>query len=744
MAVSLEMVFRKARSAEKRGDEAEARRLLEDVLKSYPGNATARQTLARLDRRGSEPTPQLEIDRLIAAHRRADHAETIRLGESILERFPATDGVHTLVGAARLATKAYVEAEENFRAELRAHPGVAGHHVHVGVALLGQERLDEAEEALDEALRIEPDSADAHFNLSILHEVRGQTNRAIDSTNAVLALAPDHLAARHRLAVFHIQIRQYKEAVAPLLKVLETNPEHGGALHDLGRALLGINQPKKAAETLQLAARVDPDNADVQSDLAHALSITNQYDGAVLALARATELVPANYGLWGRLLTLQAHICEWSSRHAWPMLPIETPQMGLPFDALVFEDEPARQLQRAQVYAERNFGGEHPPFVAPERKPGGKIRIGYLSADFFSHATHYLMAGLFRAHDRTRFEIYCYDLSPINVGSTLAPEGADKFVDIRQMPDREALNLIRSHELDIAIDLKGYTKDSRAYYFAARIAPVQINYLGYPGSMGLPQMDYIVGDPVLIPDGEEAAYSERIIRLPDSYQPNDDQREIAALDEDRRSVGLPEDAFVFCCFNQGYKIGPREFDVWMRLMREVEGSVLWLLDGSPKAKENLRKEAVARGIDPARIIFAPVRRHAEHLARIRHADLFLDTFNVNAHTTASDALWGGVPVLTLVGRQFAARVGASLVAAVGLPEMIVETEEAYFGKALELAQSPEKMAALTAQLAINRRSQPLFDTARYARNIEAAYEAVHRRRLDGLAPDHIRITSSAD
>ncbi|WBO22124.1 O-linked N-acetylglucosamine transferase, SPINDLY family protein [Sphingomonas abietis] len=739
MASSLELVFRKARSAEKRGDEAAARRLLEDVLQAYPRNATARQGLARLDARTAATAPQVELDRLLAAHRRGDHAETIRVGEAILDRFPVAEGVNTLIGAARLAIKAYAEAERNFRAELAAQPGVAGHHLHVGIALLGQDRLEDAEAALTTALDIDPDNVDAHFNMSILHEARGHLSKAIEASRAVLALAPEHVEAGHRIGIFCNQTRIHKEAIPPLLKVLEIQPDHGGALYELGRSLLGLNQHGKAAETLRLAARLDPDNADIHSDLAHALGVTHQYDDAVIALARATELLPTNYSLWGRLLTLQAQVCEWSSRHAWPMLPIDTPQMGLPFDALVFEDDPVRQLQRSQVYAARHFTGDHPPFELPERKAGGKIRVGYLSADFFRHATHYLMAGLFREHDRSRFEIYCYDLSPMNVGPTLAPEGADKFVDIRQMPDREALNLIRSHELDIAIDMKGYTKDSRAYYFAARIAPVQINYLGYPGSMGLPEMDYIIADPVVIPDGDENGYSERVVRLPHSYQPNDDQRVIAELDEDRKSCGLPEQSFVFCCFNQSYKIGPREFDIWMPLLREVEGSVLWLLNCSGKAKENLQKEAAARGVDPARLVFAGVREHSRHLARIRHADLFLDTFHVNAHTTASDALWGGLPVLTLAGRQFAARVGASLVQAVGLPEMVVQTEQAYFDKALELARSPDKLAAIKSQLAINRLSQPLFDTAGYARQIEAAYEAVHRRRLDGLAPDHIRI-----
>jgi predicted O-linked N-acetylglucosamine transferase (SPINDLY family) len=257
--------------------------------------------------------------------------------------------------------------------------------------------------------------------------------------------------------------------------------------------------------------------------------------------------------------------------------------------------------------------------------------------------------------------------------------------------------------------------------------------------MGADFMDYIIADPVVIPSGDERYYSERIIRLPNSYQPNDSLRPIASCTDDRASLGLPEDGFVFCCFNQGYKIGPREFDIWMWLLREAEGSVLWLLHCGETAEANLRKEAVARDVDPARLVFAPKRPHAEHLARHRHADLFIDTFAVNAHTTSSDALWGGLPVLTLAGRQFAARVAASLVTAVGLPELVATSEEDYARKALELVLMPEKLTALRARLAENRLTHPLFNSAGYARHIEAAFEAAHQRRLQGLAPEHIRI-----
>jgi predicted O-linked N-acetylglucosamine transferase (SPINDLY family) len=288
--------------------------------------------------------------------------------------------------------------------------------------------------------------------------------------------------------------------------------------------------------------------------------------------------------------------------------------------------------------------------------------------------------------------------------------------------------------------MMGYTRNARTALFVERIAPVQINYLGFPSTMALDAMDYIVGDAVVIPDDLTDAFGEKVIRLPGSFQPNDNARVITDCGDTRATLGLPEDAFVFCCFNQNYKFGPAEFDIWMRLLREVEGSVLWLRNYNDAADANLRREAEARGIDPARLIFAPsVASHNQHLARIRHADLFLDTFTYGAHTTASDALWGGLPVLTMVGSQFAARVGASLLIAMELPELITFDRDEYFERALHLARAPDELADLRARVEANRATHSLYDTVGYTRKIERAFEAVHARRMAGLAPDHVTI-----
>jgi predicted O-linked N-acetylglucosamine transferase (SPINDLY family) len=359
--------------------------------------------------------------------------------------------------------------------------------------------------------------------------------------------------------------------------------------------------------------------------------------------------------------------------------------------------------------------------------------VGYFSADFHDHATLHLMSGLLREHDRNRFEIHGY-----SYGATRGGELRDRvaasmacFTDVRDLSDQAIVDLARSNGLDIAIDLKGYTRHSRSRLFAYRLAPIQINYLGYPGTMGADFIDFMIADRVVVPDRERKFYAEKVIYLPNSYQPNDITREIARTQTRRADFGLPETGIVFCCFNQSYKITPNEFEIWMRLLRKVDGSVLWLLRSNSWAEANLRREAGLRGVDPDRLVFARKLPHAEHLARHQHADLFIDTFNVNAHTTASDALWAGLPVVTKAGRQFAARVAASLLTAVGLPELITETEQDYETLILHLATSPDGLAAIKAKLAQNRSSRPLFDTVRYARDFERALEAAYQEHLAG-------------
>jgi predicted O-linked N-acetylglucosamine transferase (SPINDLY family) len=368
----------------------------------------------------------------------------------------------------------------------------------------------------------------------------------------------------------------------------------------------------------------------------------------------------------------------------------------------------------------------------------GRIHIGYFSADFHEHATSYLIAQLFELHDRSRFRITALSFGPPSSSAMRRRLHAacDEFIDVRSEADADIATRARRLAIDIAVDLKGFTQDSRIGIFAHRAAPLQVNFLGYPGTLGAPFMDYLIADRTLIPEGAETGYAEKIIFLPDSYQVNDATRAIASKTYTRRELHLPDAGFVFCCFNNAYKILPATFECWMRILRQVEGSVLWLLGDNAAMIRNLRREAANRGVSRERLIFASRTDLAAHLARHAGADLFLDTLPCNAHTTASDALWAGLPVLTCPGGSFAARVAASLLQAIGLPELIAPTPQRYEEIAVALATDPEALAAVRSRLRAQRLSAPLFDTPRYCRHLEQAFADIDARRRAGLPPEH--------
>ena len=370
-----------------------------------------------------------------------------------------------------------------------------------------------------------------------------------------------------------------------------------------------------------------------------------------------------------------------------------------------------------------------------------KIRIGYLSGELREHATSHLIVGLLELHDNSRFEIYGIDNGWDDQSEIRQRINASvhSIIDIRRMSETLAAAAICENEIDILVNLNGYFGEPRTGVFANRCAAVQVNYLGFPGTLGASYMDYIIADRYVIPENHKEFYSEKIVYLPNCYQANDNKKKIGTYNFTRLELGLPEKGFVFCCFNNNYKILPDVFDCWMRILRQVDGSVLWIIEDNAIAASNLRKEAVARGISADRLVFAKRMPLSDHLARHRLADLFLDTLPYNAHTTASDALWAGLPVLTCLGQTFPGRVAASLLNAIHLPELITTTLEAYEQMAIELATYPERLAATKHKLAENRLTTPLFDTKLFTKHIEAAYTVMYQRHQAGLAPDHITI-----
>jgi predicted O-linked N-acetylglucosamine transferase (SPINDLY family) len=449
---------------------------------------------------------------------------------------------------------------------------------------------------------------------------------------------------------------------------------------------------------------------------------------------------PEQFYTMGYLLVTRAQECDWSR---WSLVAQSLQEVAAgrpavtPLVALSLTDDAALQLQGALAAAKHSHPPARQPVFTGHRTRREKIRLAYLSADLRDHALSYLMTGVFEKHDRSRFEVIAVSFQPpLNTAFGLrVMKSFDAFVDVGQQSDAQTAQLLNEMEVDIAVDLMGFTRLQRLNIFAHRFAPVQVSYLGFPGTSGTEYLDYLLADDFVIPPESRAHYSEAVVHLPDCYQANDDQRVIADAVPDRAALGLPENAFVFCSFNNPYKITPTVFDIWCRLLRARPESVLWMLADNDTGKQNLRNEARARGIDSSRLYFAGRVPYPEHLARLRSADLFLDSFPFNAGTTASDALWAGLPVVTRAGSAFASRMAGSLLRAVGLPELITESAEDYERLALRLASDSTEIAAVRARLAANRSTSPLFDTERFTRHLESAYLTMHERSLQGLAAE---------
>jgi predicted O-linked N-acetylglucosamine transferase (SPINDLY family) len=721
---------------------------------------------------------QSVINELLSLYRRGKLTVVVETGEKLSREFPTSAALWNILGAANAGLKRWGEAERGFKEAAKIDPNHIDAYINLGFILGEQGKLDESVEYYRRALAIKPDYPEIHFSIGVTLNEQGRLDEAMESYWCALAIKPDYSEAYCNLGVMLGKQGKLDEAVESYQRALAINPDDAETLCNLGVALGKQGKLDEAVNSYQRSLSINPENAEVYYNLGSALSEQGKLDEAVGSYRRALAINPnfaeAHHNLgaalgeqgkpdeavasYRRALAIdtdnsealaqkfhqQALMCDWSDAAEFKPI-VET--LGIagepvtPFSLFSCDDNALRQCRRSENYARKKFQRQSTsPLPRLAAKPG-KLRIGYFSSDFYGHAVLYLMLGVLRLHDKKRFEIFAYSHGPAKQDKMRdrVLEYVDCFSDIRDLPVLDVIKLARGHRLDIAVDLNGYTQHARPHYFSHRLAPIQINYLGYPGTMGADFMDYIVADRVVIPDEQRKHYSESVIYLPHSYQPNDNSREIADTSTKRGDFGLPEDGFVFCCFNNSYKITPREFDIWIRLLRKVEGGVLWLLRANRWVEANLRKEATARGVSAERLIFADKLPHAEHLARHRHADLFVDTFNYNAHTTASDALWATLPVVTKAGEQFASRVAASLLQAIGLPELVAATEADYEAMILRLATNKDALSAIKRKLANNRLTTPLFDTERYTRHLEEGYRQAYRRYFDGEAPGDLFI-----
>lgn len=655
-------------------------------------------------------------------------AEALAHFEKLAELRPQAD---TLVSLGNILAdlRRTDEALACFDRAIQLKPDYFGAHLNHGNVLAQTGRAAEAVASYDRVTRLKPDYGDAWFNRGNLLAQMLDYAGALDSFEKAVALLPKLADAQVNRGNMLLKLKRPAEALAALDAALKLAPRHANALLNKGVALQDLGRIDDAISCYSLALQADHAFANAYANRADALSRTGRETEALRDYEIAFKLAPLQEYLEGRLLKSKMALCDWDGFDAAALRAAKLAGEGkpaiAPFDLLALPSTPQQQLACAAGHAARQFPAL-PPLWKGEKYTQDKIRIAYVSADFHAHATAQLMAGLFEAHDRDRFHLTAISFSPADDSQMTArlKSAFDDFIDVNGMGDLEVAQLIRARETHIAVDLKGYTQGARVNIFAHRPAPVQVNFVGYPGTMGAPYIDYIIGDGIVTPPAHDKFYAEKIIRLPHSYQPNDRKRAIAAATPPRAALGLPDKGFVFCCFNNHYKITPAVFGIWMRLLQQVAGSVLWLLEPPAAAVANLRAAAQKAGIAPERLVFAPRMAVEDHLARQRQADLFLDTFYYNAHTTASDALWAGLPVVTCLGEAFAGRVAASLLTAAGLPELVTDTPAAYEALALKLAREPAALAALKEKLLENRDTCALFDTAQYARDLEKAFRGM--------------------
>lgn len=630
----------------------------------------------------------------------------------------------------------FAEALAGYEATLQGGAEDVDVLFHCGVLLVKLRRYTDAVARYDQALVLKPGYAEVLNNRGIALGSDRCYVDAVASYDRALAVRPDYADAHYNRGIALAVLNRHADALASYDRAIACHPEYARAHSNRGAALTRLEQLDAALASYDRALALNPRLADALNNRGGLFRKMGLHERAAQDYTRLLELNPGYEDAMGNRLYSEAWCCNWAefpeSRATLLDAVCAGGQVALPFQVAVLSGSAAEPLASARTYVARRYPTTTPLWTG-ERYRHDRIRIAYLSADFRDHATTHLMAELFEKHDQSRFEVSAWSFGPDVQDAMRArlEKSFEHFHAVQNQSDMEIAALLRDQEIDIAVDLKGYTEGCRPAIFARRVAPIQINYLGYPGTTGADYMDYIIGDPEVTPEEHDRFYAEKVVRLPDSYQVNDSKRAISGRVPSRAEAGLPESGFVFCCFNNNYKITPDVFAVWMRLLQRVEGSVLWLLEDNAAASRNLRLEAEARGLRAERLVFATRMLPPEHLARHRLADLFLDTLPCNAHTTASDALWAGLPLLTCRGNAFPGRVAASLLRAVGLPELITETLMDYEAQAFKLATTPTLLANLQSRLAQNKTTHPLFDIDRYRRHIESAYVTMYARYQRG-------------
>lgn len=622
----------------------------------------------------------------------------------------------------------------------------------LGHLYMTQKKVDKALDCFKKTIVINPFLAEGLYNLGVCQMTKGQFSEALKNYQKSLKIFPNNSIVFNNIGVTFEKLGKIDKARTYFKKALKTNPQNAMALANIGAILIYID-PKKARQYFEKAVEADPNFDNAVYNLGVCQRILGDTEASIKSLEKALELNPNFSPTYGMLYHQTREICDWKKAKKMESLMKkltnkDIKQGGIPaetiFVSVVYDDNPKRNYQIAKAWSS-HIEEKVAPFYKPysfdkRKKAGGKIRIGYLSNDFRNHATSHLMMGLLRLHDRKKFEIYTFSYGENDKSKyRKETEKITRFRDVLTLSYSQTADLIYKDKIDILVDLKGHTTNSRLEIPALRPAPVQVNYLGFPGTSGAKFFDYFITDKIVTPKSHFPYYSEKLIFLPHSYQVNDNKQPISKKPFSRDKLMLPENSFLFCSFLQPYKISSLVFGSWTRILKAVPNSFLCLLAKNNSQINNLKKEAAKRGVNPARLIFSLSLVKDIHLARLSLCDLALDTFICNGHTSTSDALWAGLPVIALKGKHFASRVSASLLSAIGLPELIANSQSEYEKKAIALAKNPKKLQAIRQKLKANRLKMPLFDTEKFTRHLEEAYSKIWEIYQKGKKPRMIII-----
>lgn len=706
----------------RQGNLAEAERLCSDVLASLPADFQAAHLLG------------------VIRAQQGRNSEALALIGDALKTNPQAAEALLNYGTVLKALGRNEEALAYCDKALAIKPDSAGVLYNRGNVLMRLGRLDEALASYDAALTIRPGHAELLNNRGMVLRDLGRLDEALASYDKAVAIKPDYAEALLNRANLLRDVKRFDAAVASYDRTLALNPDNAEALTGRGACLYYLKRLAQSLASYDAAVAIKPDHVDALHGRASIRWKEGQhYEAAVSDLEKVVSLNPDYDYALGDLLHLRMHGTDWSTFEQQVALVEAGVRAGKrvvdPFIYQAISQSPADLQACSEIFARHYY----PPAPALWKKTGrgrGKIRLGYVSGEFRAQATAFLAAGLYECHDKSRFEIVAFDCG----WSTDSPmrrrlEAAfDRFIPIAHLSDPAAAEKIVAEDIDILVNLNGYFGDHRTGVFAQRPAPVQVSYLGFPATLGAGYIDYILADRFVIPENDKRYYTEKVVWLPDSYQVNDSRRHLASGAASRSAHQLPEAAFVFCNFNVSYKLTPAIFAVWMRILKGVEGSVLWLLQSNAASPDNLRREAARHGVAGDRLVFAPFVPMEQQLDRLQLADLFLDCLPYNAHTTASDALWAGVPLVTCRGTAFPGRVATSLLQAMDLPELVTENLDDYEALAVRLAHDPALLQAIRQKLARNRQTAPLFDTDRFRRHLESAYARMWEMFARGEAP----------